>query len=240
MESSLFDGRLEYNELNDIMISVTGDTVYLDPMNIDPESRYLCSNGVTYTFNDFKVPEALYLGETRLEGEKMVDSIGAGTFAWKGGISTCGYVVAPVKKYAGEASGGGLVSVSFPRQYEGEWCMEMVFRNVFPRRYRLEWGASFRPSGSYSIYINDEVITREDRFGKIRTEYDTYELRQSVLSVDGETRFLPVGNFNVVDFWVENITEFGDVRIRFEYTGPGSASENGFTIDYLALVPVSG
>jgi hypothetical protein len=104
-------------------------------------------------------------------------------------------------------------------------------------RYRLEWGASYRPSGLYSVYVNDQLLERKDRFGRTITEFDTYNLRQPVLSVDGVTRFLPSDNFNKVDYYVENVTDFGEVNIRFEYMDPGSASENGFNIDFVALVP---
>jgi hypothetical protein len=46
-----------------------------------------------------------------------------------------------------------------------------------------------------------------------------------------------VEGFNRKDFWVENLTEFGDVTIRFEYLGPGSQENNGLNIDYVKLIP---
>ncbi len=43
--------------------------------------------------------------------------------------------------------------------------------------------------------------------------------------------------FNRVDFWVENLTEYGDVRVKFEYKESGASSNNGFNIDYVSLIP---
>jgi hypothetical protein len=239
MKGSLFDDMLEYHQLTDTMVSVTGDTVYLDPTNIDPESKYLCSNGYTYTYHSFTVPRELYMGENRIEGEELIDSIGANAFSWKPAVTVSGYVVAPIKQRATEASEKALVNVSFPRNFNGQYNIEFHFTNIFPMKYRLEWRASYRPSGLYSVYVNDQILETKDRFGRTITEFDTYNLRQSMLSVDGVTRFLPSGNFNTVDYYVENITGFGDVKIRFEYKGPGIASENGFNIDFVALVPAN-
>jgi hypothetical protein len=42
---------------------------------------------------------------------------------------------------------------------------------------------------------------------------------------------------NTVDFWVDNITRFGDVSVRFEYLGSGASKINGFFMDYLSLIP---
>jgi hypothetical protein len=48
-----------------------------------------------------------------------------------------------------------------------------------------------------------------------------------------------VEGFNRKDWWVENILDFGDVSIRFEYLGPGAQSTNGFNIDYVTLIPAT-
>ena len=103
-------------------------------------------------------------------------------------------------------------------------------------KYRLVWRANYRPSGSYSVSVNDQVLKYQDKFGREMEEFDNYLLRQSVISVTGE-RFIPEGVFNKKDYWVENLVEFGDVEIKFEYKGTGSQSNNGFNIDYVALIP---
>jgi len=230
MAKSLFDNRLEYFELLDTMLSATGDTVGIDPSNINPDSKYQCSNGLVYTYYDFTVDRDLYQGGIRIEGEDLVDSIGAGVFAWKEDVIVDGLIksVAPAKQTSLKASEESLVSVQFPRNYADDYTLEFSFKNVFPMKYRLEWRANYRPSGLYAVYINDTMLG----------EFDNYNLRQSVLSVTGE-RFVPDEGFNSKDWWVENITEFGNVSIRFEYLGKGSASSNGLNIDYVDLIPVT-
>ncbi len=227
MAKSLYENSLEYYQLTDTMVSVTGDTVYIDPSNIDPDSKYLCSNGLAYTYYDFTIAQDLYQGEIHMEGEELIDSIGVGVFAWKEDVEVTGLIVAPTKPSAPQASEGYLLNVQFPRRYDGEYTLEFNFKNVFPMKYRLEWRANYRPSGLFAVYIDDEKLG----------EFDTYNLRSPVISVTGE-RFIPDNGFNTKDWWVENITEFGNVTVRFEYLGSGAASSNGFNIDYLTLVPV--
>jgi hypothetical protein len=208
------------------MVSVTGDTVVIDPSQINPDSRYECSNGLVYQYYEYTVDKDLYQGEIRIEGEDLVDSIGAGTFIWKEDVISSGLVVTPTKLAALEASRGAILNISFPRNYSGDYALEFEFKNVFPRKYRLLWKANYRPSGLFAIYINDQKID----------QFDTYNLKQSVLSVTGE-RFFPENGYNKKDWWVENISEFGDVKIRLEYLGPGAVKSNGLNIDYLALIP---
>ena len=226
MEKSLFDNELEYHQLIVDMVSATGDSVEIDPANINPDSKYLCSNGLVYTYYDFNVEKDLYQGEIRIEGEDLIDSIGAGVFAWKEGVTSTGLTVAPDKQYAEQASEGTLVNVQFSRNYSGEYNLEFTFKNVFPMKYRLEWRASYRPSGVFSVFVN----------GTDLGSYDTYNLRQSVISVTGD-RFSPDEGFNTKDWWVESITEFGDVSIRIEYKDSGFGSNNGLNIDYISLIP---
>lgn len=226
MAKSLFNKVLDYSALKDTMVSVTGDTVMIDPDNIDPTSKFLCSNGQIYTYVDFTVPENLYKGSIQIEGEDLVDSIGAGRYAWKENVTVTGLVAEPSKQLATQASEKSIVIVSFPRNYSGSYIVEFFFTNVFPMKYRLEWRANYRPSGIFAVYIDDFKLG----------EFDTYSLRSSIISVTGQ-RFVPVEGFNKKDWWVENLEDFGDVKIRFEYLGPGSQSTNGFNIDYIALIP---
>ncbi|KPK80257.1 MAG: hypothetical protein AMS27_17225, partial [Bacteroides sp. SM23_62_1] len=223
MAKSLFYGIIDYSEFKNSMVSITGDTVVIDPYNIDPSSKFLCSNGQVFTYLNFIVPENLYKGNIIIEGEDLVDSIGAGKYAWKEGVTVTGLVTEPFKDASVQASQGALVNVSFPRNYTGEYNVEFAFTNVFPMKYRLEWRANYRPSGIFAVYINDLKLG----------EFDTYNLRSSVISVTGK-RFIAVEGFNKKDWWVENIVDFGNISIRFEFLGPGIQSVNGFNIDYVA------
>lgn len=98
---------------------------------------------------------------------------------------------------------------------------------MLPMPYRLVWSSNSRPSGLFALYVNDEKIG----------EFDSYGFRSLILSVTGEP-FRPKNGFNRKDFWVDNITEFGDVKVKFEYLGTGQNETNGLSIDYIELIPV--
>lgn len=236
MEKSLYDNSLEYYQLKDTMVSVTGDSVFIDPTTINPESRFSCSNGLVYSYYDFEVDSSLYLGEVRIEGEDLIDSIGSGIFAWKENVTVSGLAVSPEKKYANEASGEAMVDVLFGANYSGEYTIEFNFTNVFPMKYRFEWRANYRPSGKYSVYVNDQLVQLQDKYGDARDVFDTYLLQSSIIGVTGD-RFIPDNGYNSTDTWIDNITEFGTVKIRFEYIDSGEGKINGFNIDYVALIP---
>ena len=237
ISKAMFKGNLSYDDLSQGMIQcISGDSVEVNAEIIDPGSRYICSNGVAYLYHEFYIADELFRGTSTKEGEMLIDSIGAGKFTWKPDIITTGAIIEPLKNYSGEASNGSLISVPFDRNYKGEYSLEFAIKNLFPMRYRLEWRAYYRPSGIYEVYVNDQILKYKDKFGNTLTAFDTYELRNSVLSVTGE-RFFPNLGFNTRDYWIENLTDYGDVRIRFKYIGPGGSSSNGFNIDYVRLIP---
>ena len=66
-----------------------------------------------------------------------------------------------------------------------------------------------------------------------------FNLRYSLQSVTGEIFAPNSAGFNRVDFWVENLTEYGEVRIKFEFIDRGVSSDNGFNIDYVSLIPAA-
>jgi hypothetical protein len=236
-KNALFEGILSYNDLEVGWIrSITGDTVVVEAEKIDPGSKFICSNGVAYLYSDFSVNDSLFHGTSLLEGENLIDSIGAGKFAWKEGVIATGAIIEPEKLVASVASGGAIVNVSFGRNYDGEYTLVFAFKDLFPMRYRLEWRANSRPSGVFKVYVNDQVLDYQDKFGNTYTEFDTDALRQSVISVTGE-RFLPEGGFNMRDYWVNHLTDYSDVTVRFEYVGSGVSSTNGLNIDYIKLIP---
>lgn len=227
LQKGLFDNKLEYQDfLNDTLKSITGDTVVINHENIDPLSRLEASNGLVYYYSNFTIPLNMYLNTIRIEGEDLVDSIGAERFAWKNEVNVSGAILEPAKLNTPTES---IVNVDFGRNYKGQYSVEFAIKDVWPTRYRLVWRANYRPSGIYAVYVNNTKI------GQV----DTYTFRSSVISVTG-ARFVATANgFNMKDFWVENITQFGDVTIKFEYLGSGGSPTNGFNIDYVELIPVT-
>jgi len=233
----MFDGILSYEKLEAGRVkNIKGDTVVVEAEKIDPDSRTICSNGVGFLYNDFSIHDTLFRGTAIRLGKNMITEIGAGKYAWKEDVRVWGAIIEPEKKFSEAASIDSLVNVTFTRDYTGEYNVELTFKDLFPMRYRLEWRANSRPSGIFSVYVNGQLLEYQDKWGNVLTEFDTNDLKKSVVSVTGE-RFLAEGGFNMKDYWVDHITDYGDVTVRFEYKGPGENSTNGFNIDYVKLIP---
>ena len=227
LDNGVFKDILTIDQLSDPnLININGDFVDLDIGNIDTASQVLCSNGVMYHFKEFSVPENLYLGENRIEGEWLIDSVGQGKYAWKDHVTVIGANVEPTESMTDLASGGSMVSVVLGRNFSEPYSVEFAFQDIFPGRHRLEWRANYRPSGVYAVFVNDQQVG----------QFDMYNFRYSIPSVTGE-RFAPESGFNRVDFWVDNLTEYGDVKVRFEFVDGGISADNGFNIDYVSLIP---
>ncbi len=229
LKNGVFENALSIEQLSDPnLLNIRGEKVVMDVSAIDPESRISCSNGYIYEFYDFQVPDSLYLGEVRIEGESLIDSIGQDRYAWRNDVTLKGEILEPFESISEQASEQAYVVVSMGRSFTKDYSVEFSFKNIFPGRQRLVWRANYRPSGIYRIFVNDVQVGEP---------YDTYNLRSPLLSVTGEI-FRPTSSgFNSVDFWVENLTEFGDVKVRFEYMGSGISTVDGFNIDYVSLIP---
>jgi len=227
VKTTMFEGMLEYSDLmKGRLESITGDSVDIDYMNIDPESKYICSNGQTWLYREFIIDSSFYLGGIQVEGESLIDTLGIGTWTWKEGVETTGINLSPLGLESTNASNGSVLLALFPRGFTGEFTLQFTMKNILPMRYRLLWSANSRPSGLFAIYVNDVYIG----------EFESNKFRSTVESVTGEY-FRPNEGFNRKDFWVENLSEFGDVNIRFEYLGPGREENNGLNIDYVKLIP---
>jgi hypothetical protein len=230
MKQGVFDGSLYYEDFIPTELqNIAGDSVIVKPETIDPQSRITCSNGVVFNYKSLDIPESLY-STYHIEGEWMVDSIGANLWVWntdKYCIETEGEVFTPSESSTDGASGDSLVLVEFPFNYDQTYSFSFCMQNVFPGRYLLKWEASYRPSGNFEIYINDgEEPVRQ---------FDLFDLRKTVFSVlDNSIRYTPNNSLNTLDAEVI-IKEFGDVKITLKYINPGFSKINGFSIDYISL-----
>ncbi len=236
-DNGVFDNALSLEQLSaPNLLNIQGEKVVLDPTSIDPNSKIDCSNGYIYEFYDFQVPDSLYLGEVRIEGESLVDSIGSNKYAWKEDVIISGEIFEPIATNTTGASGDKCLVVDMGRSFTGNYSIEIKFRNIFPGRHRLEWRANYRPSGEYKIFVNDVELDQYDT-NHMGYPLDTYNLQNPLISVTGEINRPTSAGINSVDFWVDNITQFGDVVVRFEYMGSGEYQVNGFFVDYLSLIP---
>jgi hypothetical protein len=215
--------------------NIKGDSILVD-FTIDPNSLVLCSNGLVYDYASFSVGDSLYL-ENIVEAESFVDSIGLGRFTWKDKNVTIDGNMSfmPVKQVVkGFASKDTTVNISFDNNYSNNYSVTFTMKNVFPNNYRLVWRTNYRTTGIYAIYVNGEKV----KLGLEEYEaYDTRNLINGFFSVQGFKLYADNRGFCTVDGWVNNISEFGDVKIKFEYLGPGISSDNGLHIDYVALLP---
>jgi hypothetical protein len=85
--------------------------------------------------------------------------------------------------------------------------------------------------GLYEIYVNDQLVKTFD--------YAVYNQNQGILnSVHVPDKYYPQPQgYNRFDFWIDNLTEYGTAKIRFEYKGPSTLTTNGLVLDYIQFVP---
>lgn len=209
------------------MKNIQGDSILVD---YKPVEKSICSNGYTYNYENFVIPDSLYMNPSVLEAEWLLKEIGANKFAWHDWVvakSTVSFTPTRINNI--RASNDSLVSIVFPKRYSGSFSVEFESQPIFPRKYLMVVNTNMNYGGIYDIYVNDELVRTFDY-------YDFVRFRQYNFSVTGE-RYAPNGNLNRFDMWVENITKYGPAKIRFEYKGPGNVIDNGFLIDYISFIP---
>jgi len=217
--------------------NIIGDSILID-FEIDPASKFICSNGITYEYATFSIGDSLYKGENIIEAESLVDSIGLHRYVWNNSVKITGRKdFQPTQMYVKEyASEDTVVDVNFEANFQGTYTIEITFPDIFPRDYQLIWRSNYRTTGVYAIYVNGEKPL--DVGGMPHIEYDTYYLSTAVFSVIPGKKFWPQQGFNQKDFLVTNLTEFGDAVLKIEFLRPGLGSDNGLSIDFVALIPV--
>jgi hypothetical protein len=88
--------------------------------------------------------------------------------------------------------------------------------------------------------VNGEKVllgynTQNPEIGK-HEDYDTYKLRNGFFSVLGYRKYPNPKGFCEVDGYV-TIPEYQNVEITIEYVGPGESTDNGLSLDFVALIP---
>jgi hypothetical protein len=177
------------------------------------------------------VPEPLYKLAVRLEAESLLDNSGIDRYVWnnKATVISDDYIV-PYKEFVSTASNDSILRVLFPLGYNGNYSLEFKTNYLFPRSYVMTVRTNMDYGGIYDIYVNDELVKTFD--------YYTYvKYRGGIIPSVMGGFLIPTGRFNSFDFFVENITEFGKPKVRFEYKGPGKAPSQGLVIDYIDFLP---
>jgi hypothetical protein len=221
--NGVFEGSLDYEIfITDSLENIQGDMLPMDYTRIDPASRTICSNGISYEYTDFSVPEELYLEEIKYEGEDLTLAVTGGFFAWNDELVTVSdNTINPKVFDHNVASEGKYVALNLPRGSTDPYSIEFRLPKVFPRKYKLVWRGNYQPSGVVAFFVNGEYVG----------EFDNYNFRYPVAGQN------PQQGFNSVEFIVDNIDSYSDVSLKMEYQGPGIGSLNGICIDYVSLIP---
>jgi hypothetical protein len=235
LEQGVFLNRLEPEEFEwkspmdtAKLLNIVGDTVAIF---YTPTEKFNCSNGYAYNYSDFVIPDSLYAGGNRMEGEILVMETGVNRFAWREWVTVQSDVtIRPLREYIAFASNDSIVRVPFTKGYSGKYNIQFRSPSLFPGKYLMVVNTHMDHGGLYEIYVNNELMKTFDY-------YDFLRFGGIIYSVTG-TRYLPVGRFNKFDMYVDNLGGYGYLNIKFVYKGPSFVSNNGLVIDYIDFLPV--
>ena len=209
------------------LLNVLGDSVVI---NYVPTDKALCSNGYAYNYQSYVIPDSLYQGGTKYEGEKLLKPTGLNKYTWHDSVKVITETpITPLQELIQGASNDSIIRVTFPKGYRGKFSVEFKTPRLFPRRYLMIVNTHMDIGGVYNIYVNDKLVRTFDYFAYITG-------RGIINSVTG-ARYLPRGRFNRFDMYVDNIMEYGSAKVKFEYTGPSLVPTNGFVIDFIEFKP---
>lgn len=212
------------------LLNILGDSIAI---NYKVEGKTLCSNGYAYNYQNFVIPDSLYSGGSRMEGESLLITTGINKFAWnKDVIVNSSISVQPLREFVSGASNDSIIRVMFTKGFTGTYSVQFQSPRLFPRKYVMVVRTHMDFGGIYDIYVNHELVRTFD--------YTDYNLARGIIySVTGN-RFVPTGRFNSFDMYVDNVTEYGSVDIKFDYKGPGQfVLNNGLVIDYIEFIPAN-
>ncbi len=210
------------------MLNIQGDSIIADYI---PTDKYLASNGVTYDYTNFVIPDSLFSGSAKFEAETLARQTGTNKYAWRNNVTvTSSSFFDVAKNYIKGMSNDSLIVVNFPKGYTGTYTLQFKAKNLFPRKYQMIIHTHMDIGGIYDIYVNNVLVKTFD--------YYSYVLGRGLIrSVTGPF-FVPVGRYNKFDCYVENITDYGQPTIKFVYKGPGNAPGNGLVLDLIEFIPV--
>jgi uncharacterized surface protein with fasciclin (FAS1) repeats len=209
--------------------NVLGDSVVI---NYVPTDKALCSNGYAYNYATYTIPDSLYIGGTKMEGEQLVNPIGLNKYSWNDSVSVkTDFTGNPIQELIQGASNDSIIRFSFPKGVIGKFSLEFKSPKLFPRKYVMAVSTHMDIGGIFDIYVNDELVKTFDYYEYVRG-------RGIIFSVTGK-RYIPRGRFNLFDMYVDNIEVYGSAKIRFEYKSPGFVASNGLVIDFIEFIPVS-
>lgn len=235
LEQGVFENRVELEEFTHPpypdtlkMKNILGDSVYIE---YHPVNQVNCSNGYTYEYRNFDIPDTLYRAPQRLEGEHLLQQIGEDRFTWKEDVEiiSSDYFI-PERLYGAELSNDSMLYLPFTRDYNGQFSVEFNFPNLFPGDFLVTIYTNMYIGGIYELWVNDVLAFTMDY-------YDFLWLQGVWRGVTGKY-YRPNGPFNHWDALVTKTNEYGNTSVRFVYTGPGDVQNSGLVIDYIDFIPL--
>lgn len=221
------------------MMNIRGDSIVVNYKPVDP---YLNSNGIFYDYANFVIPDSLFSGSDKFEGEWLARTVGVNKYAFRKNVTLISTKTFDVlKSYIANndsISNDSILTVNFDKGYVNKYTLSFKARNMFPGKYRMVVYTHMDIGGIYDIYVNDHLVTSFD--------YTAYTASRGLIkSVTGIT-FVPTGRYNKFDCYLQDvvthedvITDYGQPTVRFDYKGPGRAPYNGLVIDVIKFLPVA-
>lgn len=238
IEQSVFRNALPYSAFaSGRAKNILGDSVDVNPQNISAD-YFECSNGRSYNFIDFQVPEFLYKVNDSIPMSSLLFNKGSGLWGWNEDVKVSGQTFNPLRVANPNSVFGNTLLIDMGRSFGGNFSLAYKHKNIFPATYKLTVRANVSKTGVYNIYVNGKQYPVDINDGKgPQLDFDFFDLRNGVIS-SVTNQFYPfVNNFCRFDILIDNITEFGDVEVKLDYVKPSQRNSNnsGINIDFISL-----
>ena len=238
LEQSVFRNALSYSIFSSGRAkNILGDSVDVVPQNISPEF-FECSNGRSYNYIDFQVPEHLYKVMDTIPMSTLLFNKGSGLWGWNEEVKVTGQAFNPLRTANANSTFGYTLLIDMGKNFNGDFSYAYKHLNIFPATYKLTVRANVSKTGIYNIYVNGKQYPVDISDGKgPQYDFDFFNLREGVISSVTNEYYPYVNNFCSFDILIDNITEFGDVEVKLVYAGPSQRNRNncGINIDFISL-----
>jgi len=168
------------------MVNIQGDSIVV---NYKPTNPYLSSNGIFYDYETFVIPDSLFSGSDKFEGEWLARTVGVDRYAFRSSVSLTSDKSFPVVNSLiannDSISNDSIMTVNFDKGYTGKYILQFKARNLFPRKYRMVVYTHMDIGGIYNIYINDHPVKTFD--------YYEYVLNRGLIPSLTGNKFTPSG-----------------------------------------------
>ncbi len=225
--------------------NILGDSIAIEYQVSD---KYICSNGVSFNYKHFTIPDTLYNSATRFEGESFLYETGVNKFNWDAEVTD----VITDKTFnifadsIPTASNDSICRIMLESGYTGSYKVTLYLKNLFPRKYLMVVRTNKLYGGKYNLYMNNQLIERNETsrpsydYTIDYYEYYTAGTRWYFPSVTGDRYFYDpkTPGYVVFDAFVESTAPYGEAKLTFEYMGESDLVPNvALLLDYIDFIP---